>query len=188
MLPVVKPAQEKPLEGRPLETVLTQKSAVRIRQGALTIPGYITEIAPRALERNRELVSVTIPGSVKSIGNRAFAECTNLKQVVLCEGIESIGPNAFTDCERLTSIVIPDSVKEIDGRAFYRCGLTEPVRNASGNALYFCPAATAGAEYVVPAGVRHIGDMAFSDLTELRQVHLPDVWSASGRWHSEVVA
>lgn len=154
--------------------VLTGRTAVHISKGRLEIPEGTTEIGHRALEGNKKLVSVSVPSTVKVIGDWAFAECENLEQVILREGLESIGDNVFTDCPKLRSIVIPDSVTQLRGQAFYRCGLTEPVLNVSGDTLYFCPEAAAGTEYTVPEGVRTIGGWAFQDLPRLRQVKLPE--------------
>lgn len=134
-----------------------------------------TEVIPRgAMAGRKELVSVSVPASVKVIRERAFAGCENLARVTLCEGLEQVEDDVFSGCKRLTSIVIPNSVTRITGSAFSDCGVTEPVLNAAGDTLIYCPAQAAGEEYTVPEGVRRIRSHAFFKLPGLKQVHFPE--------------
>lgn len=125
-------------------------------------------------EKQGSLTYVEIPGTVKRIEARAFADCPNLKTVILREGIISIGHNVFTGCKKLESIELPSSVTDIEGWAFYDSGLKEAVFNGAGDRLIFCPKEAAGSSYTVPKGIREIGVQAFVDLTELKEVLLPE--------------
>lgn len=139
----------------------------------LDIPEGVDSIPCGAMAGRKELVSVSVPASVKTIGDRAFAGCESLERVTFHEGLERVGDDVFSGCKRLKSVVIPDSVKEITGSAFNNSGVTEPVLNASGDTLIYCPAEAAGEEYTVPEGVRRIRSRAFVGLSGLKQVHFP---------------
>lgn len=128
----------------------------------------------RKADGNKHIFSVTIPGSVKSIGIRAFADCENLREIILSEGIERIESNAFTGCKKLRCVKLPSSLKEISGWAFFDSGITEPVFDASGERLIYCPEEAAKERYVVPEGVKEIGVQAFINMPGLKEVVLPE--------------
>ena len=74
------------------------------------IPDSITEIAPGAFTRCKNLTSISIPNNVKSIGNGAFFGCENLNNIIIPESVEFIDSEAFARCNSLTTISIPDGV------------------------------------------------------------------------------
>ncbi len=74
------------------------------------IPDSVTEIAPGAFERFKNLTSISIPNSVKTIGDAAFFGCENLNNIIIPESVEYIGSEAFARCNNLTTITIPDGV------------------------------------------------------------------------------
>lgn len=137
------------------------------------IPEGTVRLPQGAIRGRRELVSVSVPASVRAIEAMAFADCEKLESVTLHEGLRRVGDNAFIGCKSLKSIVIPDSVKDISGMAFKGSGVTEPVLNASGDTLIYCPAEASGVDYTVPEGVRRIVTRAFSELPGLKRIHLP---------------
>lgn len=154
------------------EPITYEKSAEM--SGDIVIPACMEEIRDRLFDRNKNITSVDIPGTVKRIGSRAFAECGNLESVTLHEGIEEIDSNVFTDCHKLRRVIYPDSVTGYKGWTFYRTSLAEPVLNASGTVLVFCPASSAGREWSVPDTVKVIATQAFIELKDLETVHLPE--------------
>lgn len=169
-------AQEK--EREPIR--LTRESVVHLANGRLVIADGTEEIADRALACHKKMTSVVVPSTVRRIGCSAFADCENLEEVILHEGLESVGDNAFSGCRKLKSLIIPDGVRELGGRAFWNSGLTEPVLNASGDTLYYCPDAAAGEAYTVPECVRRIGPRAFADCVHLQAVRMPESLESIG--------
>lgn len=153
------------------ESITYEKAAEM--SGDIVIPACMKEIRDSLFDGNKNITSVDIPGTVQRIGSRAFAKCENLESVILHEGIEEIDSNAFTDCHKLRKVIYPDSVTGYNGWTFYRTSLTEPVLNASGTVLVFCPASSAGREWSVPDTVKVIATRAFIELKDLEAVHLP---------------
>ena len=148
----------------------------------------VTSIRDSAFIECRGLTSITIPSGVTSIDDFAFAGCRDLASVTLSEGLLSIGQNAFWDCGSLTSITIPASVTEIGDGAFGYCdSLTEFVV-AEGNIAFVvddgvlfsidktrivaCPSTKEN--YIIPAGVTSIGDMAFLNCSDLLSVTISE--------------
>ncbi|MBR5510642.1 MAG: leucine-rich repeat domain-containing protein [Bacteroidaceae bacterium] len=74
------------------------------------IPDSVTEIAPGAFTRCKNLTSISIPNNVKSIGNGAFFGCENLNNIIIPESVKFIDSEAFARCNSLTTITIPDGV------------------------------------------------------------------------------
>ena len=140
----------------------------------LKIPENIETIKASQFEGDQNLVSVIIPGTVRKIGDGAFAECKNLKRVVLQEGIESIGLSVFTGCYKLRKVTVPDSVITCWGESFHDTRLKEPVLNASGTILFFCPESVSGREWRVPDTVKIISQQAFIKNRKLEVLHLPE--------------
>ena len=90
---------------------------------------------------------VTIPSvldgrRVVGIGANAFAKQQQLRSVYMEEGLVRIGVDAFLECGNLQFVHFPESLELIDGGAF-------------------CD--TALAELSLPAKLRKIGQLAFSD-------------------------
>jgi len=123
---------------------------------------------------------------VKVIGYWAFNYCSSLKKVNIPENCEWIGQYAFWG-SRLSEIHIPASMKWIDGDALpgtlrkITVDAENPVYYAVDNVMFrydgtlFCYAGEKAEEaYVVPDGVKEIGEYAFRDAGNLKSVILPD--------------
>lgn len=140
----------------------------------IIIPAEVETIDYNAFSGNTELRSVVVPGTVKKIDIRAFANCKNLENVTLNEGIEVIESNVFTGCEKLKSMTYPDSVSKYQGWTFYGTNLSEPVMNASGTVLVFCPESVSGETWSVPDSVKTISWQAFVEHKKLTHLCLPE--------------
>ena len=154
-------------------TFINYEQAEKMK-GDVIIPDTVNEIQDRLFDGNKNITSVVIPGNVKRVGDRSFADCENLKTVVLNEGIEEIGSNVFTGCKQLRKVTYPDSVVKYQGWTFYGTNLSEPVLNASGSILIFCPVSVSGEEWNVPDTVKIISWQAFIENKNLKIVHLPE--------------
>ena len=121
---------------------------------------------------------VEIPSCVTNIGLAAFQGCVGLRGVELPDGLEAIESGAFKDCCSLEYIEIPDSVTRIGWDVFYGCGgslfdtATIPgVKLVDGWAVGFTESLSGTLNL---AGVRGMGEWAFSDCCALEYVEMPD--------------
>ena len=171
----------------------------------IRIPAGVTEIGARAFANCKALETVTLPAGLTSIGVRAFSQCEKLREVILPDTVTAIGERAFEHCTALQRIVIPASVATMGANVFYGCtALTEAALlsadtvpgfgafNGCANltkisfpdGLQTIPNGlcqdTGLTEIVVPAGVKKIGQQAFSGCTHLRKAVLPEGLASIG--------
>ncbi|MBE6634085.1 MAG: leucine-rich repeat domain-containing protein [Ruminococcaceae bacterium] len=67
-------------------------------RGAVSVPGFVTEIGEGAYSGCKFLASIELPKALRSIGNGAFAHCRDLFNVFLPESVTCLGRGIFTDC------------------------------------------------------------------------------------------
>lgn len=152
------------------------------------IPDGVERIGDEAFQMCFGLESVIMPDSLKHIGMEAFLSCWSLESVIIPEGVESIGEGAFSDLQSLESIALPASVTDAAAcfNTYYEpkssslCTITISPDNKvykdvdgvffdkQGTTLLAYPGGRKGV-YIVPDGVKRIGDYAFtcSDLSEI---------------------
>ena len=132
---------------------------------------------------NTEIKDLVIPNNVTSIANYAFYRCSSFTSVTLGNNVTSIGDKAFDGCSSFTSVTIPSSVTNIGKDAFQGCDsisdinitvtdftafcnnkviiLILPMIKTSSNVSLIDIEGNKIQEYVIPAGVKSIGDYAF---------------------------
>ena len=139
-----------------------------------------------------------IPSSIKKIDKGAFNGCHNLTTVTIPNGLTSIEERAFTYCSYLSSLAIPASVTNIAEGAIFGCwyfeGCTVALENnhyKSVNGVLFnhdqttllvYPKNHGVTEYVIPAGVKRIGELAFFSNDDLTSVKFPAGLKEIGEW------
>ena len=168
------------------------------------IPSGVTAIDDYAFSGRKNLKTIRIPDGVTHIGNSAFYGCENLTGVFIPDSVTHIGESAFSNCVSLTEIVIPDSVTHIGDCAFYDCHnlkrivLGSSLEQIGDVALKNCNLSSIicnGKKYhaeggcliengtkvilgtsncVIPKGVTHIGQYAFSKIEGLTHMDIPD--------------
>lgn len=104
-------------------------------------------------------------GTVVAIGQNAFSSCTAVSEISLPATIEQISSTAFSGCEMLENIFVDDGnavFSDIDG----------VLCDASGETLQICPPGRSG-DFMVPNGVKHIGEDAFAGCSLLTKIVFP---------------
>lgn len=107
------------------------------------------------------ITKVVVPEGVEKIGAYAFANLTALTEVVLPSTLESIDYGAFYGCTSLAKVTGIEHVKLINKDAFYGCNLTGTLSLDSAHA---------------------IGDAAFANNRNLKQVILPETLRSIGAY------
>ena len=141
-----------------------------------TLDGHVvTAIGDGAFYWRSSLTSVTIPNSVTTIGVGAFQECYNLSSVTIPDSVTAMGANPFAICGKLTDIRLsPDHpyLAVIDGVLF-----SKPDQR-----LICYPYAISEKTYVIPTGIREIGNYAFFGCESLSNVTIPDSVAVIGTY------
>lgn len=156
---------------------------------SIKIPTGVTAIKNYAFLDCDALTSVVVPDGVITLGDSAFRDCNNLTSVVIPDSVTTLGIEVFYNCSSLTSIEIPASVSEMGIWLFDYCTSLKSITVAEENAHYssldgvlfdkdqktlICYPTGRSGEYVVPDGVREIGDYAFYSRVGLSSVGMPD--------------
>ncbi len=146
---------------------------------------------------NATLECVRFVDDVTEIGDYAFGNCTGLTSVTIPVNVTKIGNGAFEGCTGLTSITIPAGVTQIESNAFDYCTGIESFNVDENNRVYTSvdgvlmnkektaiiryPIGKSGSGYVVPDGVTHIADHAFSGCDSLSSVTILEGVTSIGK-------
>lgn len=138
---------------------------------------------------SKTLVSIKLPMTAKVVGMSALSYNPLLKDISIPSSCQEIKYNAITDCDGLETVHIPALVNKIDGSNFSDCDHLVSITVDSGNNYYESidgilfdrdhetlikyPSGMTTDSYMVPSGVRTIGDRAFAGVG-LSSVILPE--------------
>lgn len=106
----------------------------------------------------KESKSYVIPNSVTRIGESAFQYCDDLTSISIPYSVISIGKSAFYPCSSLTDITV-------DLRNIVYSDINGVLFNKEGTQIIRYPEGRRNANYIIPYGVRSIGDRAFEGCT-----------------------
>ncbi|MGN0701858.1 MAG: leucine-rich repeat protein [Lentihominibacter sp.] len=178
------------------KTVLVQYPIAKASQ-SFTIPNTVKIIGYGAFYKSSKLKSIWLPNSLESIADRAFGVCDSLTGITIPNGVTTIGDEAFTSCSKLLTVAIPDSVTSIGDSAFKPCKSLVSITVGDDNdnytsddgvlydkkqeALLLYPSANNRASYVIPNGIKTIGDYAFFSCKSLTSVTIPDGVTSIGK-------
>ena len=132
-----------------------------------TIPNSVTYVYSFAFFVNKSIKNITIPENVEAIGKAAFFGCENIERIMIPKNVESIGSAAFSSCRSLKTIDVAKdnpSYREIDGALF----------TSDMSILIGYPSGKTDTTYIVPNGVKYVGDWVFSECYRLVNITLPD--------------
>ncbi|MGN0829890.1 MAG: leucine-rich repeat protein, partial [Candidatus Ornithospirochaeta sp.] len=152
------------------------------------IENGVEKISNSAFESCTNLTSIDIPNSVTTIGDYVFSGCTGLTSITIPSSVTFIGKYTFLS-SGLTSIDIPESVNSIGQKAFATTNL-ENITVSAGNSFFksidgilfdknglkiVCfPAGKTVDSYTIPDGVTSIGQTAFSNCNNLKNIVIPN--------------
>ena len=143
----------------------------------------VTSIGECAFYGCYGLVALTLGKRVASIEEDAFCDCHNLKSVIMPDSVTSIGDEAFNETA-LCSVLLPASIRIVGSRAF-DCPVTVDAENAcftsvdgvlyskDMSVLVSFPRENGKTSFVIPNGVKKIGDYAFQEC-QLDDLRIPD--------------
>ena len=137
---------------------------------SIVLPNNIAHIGAFALSYSG-ITSFTIPNNIQTIGNEAFANCTKLESIVIGNSIVSAAENMLDGCINLKKIrmLSDNSTYTIEGKIFQNGMLF----NESKSELIRC-CYLGSSNYIVPNGVKKVGDYAFTGCNQLESITFSD--------------
>ncbi len=132
---------------------------------------WYTSLLPRD-----DITKIILPGSVRQIAPLAFWGLFSLTSLQLPDGLLSIGERAFAGCNTLSDLQVPSTVTDIAASAFDGIPWHSAQTDAFlilGDGILFAYQGNA-AVVQVPAGVKAIGELAFSGNGQMVSLVLPD--------------
>lgn len=148
----------------------------------------LQKIDKQAFSRCMGLEEINFPSSLNFIGEKAFFRCNHLKSIALTQQIDSIADMAFSSCMNLKSVDFGLSHTKLGNAIFYLCDkldtfkvdpnstffeLLDGVLFSKDHTVLYCFPPRLTSEYTVPDGTKIIGGGAFSGVTGLKSITLP---------------
>ena len=109
---------------------------------------------------------VGIPENTRDIFDCAFVDCNQIEKIVIPSSVRWVGSAAFGNMEQCNEIIVENSkyLKTVDGVLYTK----------DGKVLIAYPAGKKDKEFRVPDGVKVIGNGAFMGATHIEKIVLPD--------------
>ena len=147
---------------------------------SITVPSTLTEIGDRAIS-NTKITEFVIPDSVTKIGDAAFYYNENLESLKISENVTELGDYLFEGSGIKNLILEPEF--DYDYNFFEDCNYLENVEIKKGTIGYgaFNYSAETLKSIVLGDGVTSIGDEAFANCVNLKEVDFPESVEEIGR-------
>ena len=153
---------------------------------SVTIPDGVETIAPCAFQDCVNIKKVIMPDTVKVICHWAFNWAESLTEINISENCEAIYPFAFANTG-LKEIYIPAATINIENSAFGMKCYLEKITVDPNNPVYYVENGILRSDtvlnkylygrdessYTIPEGIISIGQYAFEDATNLKNITLP---------------
>ena len=149
---------------------------------AYTKVDSVSSGAPEWYNLRDSIAKVIIEDGVTSVGAKSFKNYASLKAASLPAGITEIGADAFYG-SGITSIKLPEKLEKMGAQAFYNCSSLAGeivIPNGVAEIPNLTFAKTKISVVSFGSGVKAIGNSAFSECTELKEVVLPDTVTSIG--------
>ncbi|MDY6072881.1 MAG: leucine-rich repeat domain-containing protein [Eubacteriales bacterium] len=104
---------------------------------------------------------------ITGIGDRTFSFCENLTEITIPDSVENIGDNPFMGCKNLLNINISanhPTLEFVDNALIYK----------SEKRLVCYLSASEESKYEISKEIKVIGDSAFSECENLKEITIPD--------------
>lgn len=147
------------------------------------LPKTVTNVAPSAFSRCRNLSVLKNAENIINIGVDAFDSCEKLPSIDIFKNVQIIGDRAFESCYGLKEVSIPRTVTSLGNGAFEMCYYVESVyipsniKNIPDEAFIDCIRIK---KIVIEEGVVSIGRQSFYNLISLKSISLPSTLTAIG--------
>ena len=172
----------------------------------VTTPSSLRTIGFYAFYNCVNLKKIDLHPNVEYIAAGAFRSCSSLEEIIIPQGITVIDDYTFYYCQNLRKVVIPSSVISIGNAAFFNCNSLEELTippevsmigdSALGGTAWLEKQAEkeplvivngilldggmSKGEVVIPEGVVHIADYAFSNNSEVTKISIPETVTCIG--------
>ncbi len=152
-------------------------------------PSTLQKISEAAFYKCSHIVKVNLPAVVTTVGEGAFADCTSMTEFT-APGLTSMG-NFALQATKITTFEMPVGLTALPANPFFGNKTLTAFTVAAGNPAYVAvdgvlyspdgsvlvlyPSARADLQFTVPAGVKEIGQYAFTDTKNLQTVGFSNV-------------
>jgi len=137
----------------------------------------VTEIDGLTFAYFDNITDIKIPETVTKLGTSSFSRCYGLTKIEVPSSVVTIKDSTFYDCKNLREITIPNSVQDICYEAFGFCANLTPglLIYGDGTKCYgWLGDQEKCTEVVIPDGVKKIEKTAFSYISSLKKIEIPN--------------
>lgn len=156
---------------------------------SVVIESGVTTVGECAFSDIETITSVSLSSTITSIGGWVFDGCESLAEIHLPASLKVIGPQAFSECS-FSEITLPKNLEDVGRFCFEYCNNLTAIKVEAGNQNYCSengvlynkdqtvlvryPIGNPATTYTVNSNTTEVGDCAFENAANLREVVLPN--------------